>query len=163
MPAAAQRTQSCGRRRFCKNKPNRPFEGPRRGPLGSFENTNPMSGFCAQGKEREVFDVEPLRPRWAITADENGWPKGRDRCSRKTCNVRFSNNRWPTLRTPCGEKESAPISKSIFEARASRTTSIWRTAARHDRRKLFENSVRRGCLDSAVGRQNRQVADVSAN
>jgi hypothetical protein len=47
----------------------------------------------------------------------------------------FSNNRGPTLRTPCGEKESAPISKVIFDANLAELHRSGEKEARHDRRK----------------------------
>jgi hypothetical protein len=87
---------------FCKNEPNRPLAADT---IGRSENTNPIAHFCHVRNE-------PIRGV-AIPADEKWVPQRRDRRSRKPCNIKLSNNCGPTLRTPCGEKESARFSASL--------------------------------------------------
>jgi hypothetical protein len=42
----------------------------------------------------------------------------------KTYEFRFSNNRRPTLRTPCGEERLAPTSKSLDKSVETADTSV---------------------------------------
>ena len=56
---------------ICKNKPNRWFEGPKRGPLGKFENTNPMGWSAALRNEPNLPVVDGLA-KTNPTADSRG-------------------------------------------------------------------------------------------
>jgi len=66
-----------------------------------------------EGEEKAFFAKPDSSPRGGTFSPlghpggENGWPKRHDWLSRKPANIQLSNNRGPTLRTPCGEERLA--------------------------------------------------------
>jgi hypothetical protein len=66
----------------------------------------------ADGHGYHAFLMSTSLARWAIPADESGQPRRHHGRGWKSCNIKFSNKRGPTLRTPCGEERSARTSKA---------------------------------------------------